>query len=398
LTTVVGDEGIAGDPAVVGKTIRVIGRDMTIIGVTPESYGGLILDYASDATTPIGVRSGTIAPDHRNLRYEVLGRLKNGVSLEEARAHLQSIWPAVQEATVPEGYQGEQRARFFTSRITIQSAATGISYLRDRESRPLVVLMAVVAVVLLIASVNLANLMLTRAVARRREVGIRIVVGANIWRLTRQLLTESVMLSLAGGGLGLLFAFWTSRLLLDLMSTGLVSYSLDPTPDLRVLAFTFALTLVAGALFGLAPMWGITQIVRDDALQQNLRTLRSGNSTFARGLIRFQIALSLVLLFAAALFIRSLENMRSVDPGFRREGVLSMLLFPQAGREKIPNRSVYYQRLAEKIAGVSGVESVIYSNQGPVARFGFPARYLCRVHRQLKRPPLRKLSVLDSST
>ncbi|MCP5114884.1 MAG: ABC transporter permease [bacterium] len=354
-----------GDPEVVGQTIRVDGLPLTIIGVSPKYFMGLEIDVASDVIVPIGYDGRTTFRLKKSLWLRVMGRLKPGISLEQAHANLEALWPAVQIAAVPDEYVGEQREAFFARRITVESAATGTSYLRQSLSKPLAVLMVLVGLVLLIACVNLANLTLARVTARRQEIGIRIALGAGGWRLVRQLLTESVILSISGAALGVLAAFWTSRLLLNTHWRGFVPLMVDPAPDLLVLAFTAGVAGLTAVLFGLAPAWNVTRMHPASALQQTARTLRGATGVFGRLLITSQVALSIVLVIGATLFVRSLESLRSVDLGFRREGVLTMDLFAQSGREKIPNRAVYYRELVEELSGLPGVESVSYSHLGP---------------------------------
>ena len=246
-----------GNPAIVGKTIRVEDRLLTIIGVTPESFSGLIIDAAPDVTVPIGYSGRTTYRDRKSLGLDVFARLKADITMEQARAQLESLWPAIRLASVPEGYLGSQREAFLARRIVLTSAATGSSFLRQRYKRPLFVLMAMVGLLLLIACVNLANLMLARAVSRRQEFGIRVALGASKWRIVRQMLTESLMLSLTGAALGLAIAYWASSLLLKTMWTGLVPLALDAAPDIRVLAFTALVSLLTGLLFGVSPAWNI---------------------------------------------------------------------------------------------------------------------------------------------
>jgi predicted permease len=357
-----------GDPAIVGKTIRVDDRPLTIIGVTPESFSGLIIDVDPDVTIPIGYSGGTTYRDRKNLILDVWARLKPGITMEQARAQLESVWPAIRLASLPEGYVAAQREEFLAQRIGLASAATGHSFLRQRYRRPLFVLMAMVGLLLLIACVNLANLVLARAASRRQELGIRVALGASKWRIIRQMLTESLMLSATGAALGLVIAYLASRLLLNTMWSGLVPLTLDAAPDIRVLAFTAFISLLTGLLFGASPAWNIFRTDPAGNLQQNSRTVHVGASTPGKVLISAQVALSLVLVIGAVLFVRSLEKLRTVDVGFRRDGVLMLHLFPQSGAEgqHMPNRVPYYQELAERMRRIPGVESVSYSHMGPV--------------------------------
>lgn len=360
-----------GDAGVIGKAIRVDGIPLTIIGVTPKSFTGLIIDVAPEAMAPIGYSGRESFREPGNLWLSVIGRLKPGVTLGQARAQMKALWPLVQAATVPPEYTGERLDRFFARRVEMESAATGNSFMRERLARPLAVLMGLVGMVLLIACVNLANLMLARVSGRAQELGIRAALGASRWRLVRQLLTESVTLSAMGASLGLVAAFWTSRFLVTTIWFGYVALALDSSPDFRVLGFTAAVTAVTGVLFGLAPAWRATRIDPASALQRNQRSVHGGASIFSKLLVSTQIALSLVLVIGAVLFVGSLQKLYSVDRGFHRQGVLLMQLFPQAGRELIPNRTVYYHQLAEAIAQLPRVRAVSYSHMGPVEGYEY---------------------------
>jgi putative ABC transport system permease protein len=360
-----------GDPEVIGKSIRVDGIPLTIVGVTPKSFAGLIIDGASDVTAPILFSGRETLREPGRLWLEVIGRLKPGATLQQARAEMKVLWPRVQAVTVPQEYDGGQRDRFFARRIEAESAATGNSFMRERLARPLTLLMGLVGLVLLIACVNLANLMLARVTGRTQELGIRTALGASSWRLIRQLLTESVTLSAMGASLGLVATFWTSHFLVNTMWFGYVSLALNVTPDFRVLGFTATVTVLTGVLFGLAPAWRATRTNPASALQQNQRTMHGGAGRFGKLLVSTQIALSLVLVVGATLFVGSLEKLYSVDRGFRRQGVLLMQLFPQAGREQIPNRTVYYHQLADALSQLPTVEAVSYSHMGPVLSYEY---------------------------
>jgi predicted permease len=360
-----------GDPEVIGKAIRVDGIPLTIIGVTPKNFTGLMIDVAPDVTAPILYSGREMLREPGRLWLEVIARLKPGVTLQQARAEMKVLWPSVQAATVPQEYAGTQRDRFFARRVYAESAATGSSFMRERLSRPLTVLMGLVGLVLLIACVNLANLMLARVTGRAQELGIRAALGASGWRLIRQLLTESVTLSAIGASMGLAAAFWISHFLVNAMWFGYVSLALDPRPDFRVLGFTAAIAVVTGVLFGLAPAWRATRTDPASALQRNQRTAHGRVGKFGQVLVSTQIVLSLVLVIGATLFVGSLEKLYSADRGFRRQGVLLMQLFPQAGREDIPNRTVYYHQLADALSQLPTVEAVSYSHMGPVSSYEY---------------------------
>src|SRR5665213_2454804 len=350
------------DPEVVGKTIRLNDVPLTIVGVTPRNFSGLIVDGGEDVIVP--ANSG----DRWRLTLGGYGRLKPGVSIGQARAELKAIWPAVQRAAEPENSTAAQRARFHARKIGLESAAQGHAYLRARLTKPLTVLMALVGIVLLIACANLAGLMLARAEARRHELAVRTALGAGQWRLARQVLTESALLALVGAAAGFLVAIWTSRLLLSTMWTTPVPLALDASPDARVLLFTAAVSLVTALLFGLAPAWRAMRSDPAHALRQNTRSVRGSGRHIGRVLVSAQVAFSMVVVLAAALFIRSLKNMRETDPGFRREGVLVMQLMAQPGRQATIHLASYYREMTDRVSRLPGVLSASFSVMGPVNR------------------------------
>jgi predicted permease len=362
-----------GDTAVIGKTIRVEDRPLTIIGVTPEKFSGIIIDAAPDVTVPLGFSGRMAYRDRKSLGLGVFARLKPGTTIEQARAQIEAMWPATLEASLPEGYEGARREAFLGRRIVIASASTGRSFLRAKYTRPLGVLMAMVGLLLLIACANLANLMLARAAGRRHEFGIRLALGSGKWRIVRQMLTEGLLLSVSGAVLGVVIADWAGRLLLDTMWTGLVPMALDATPDPRVLTFTALASLMTGLLFGVSPAWGIFRSVPAGALRQHGRTVHGSAMKLGKVLISAQVALSLVLVIGAVLFVRSLQNLRSAAVGFRRAGLVLLQLYPQSGSEgqPMPNRVAYYRELAERLRSIPGVDSVSYSHMGPVLSYEF---------------------------
>ncbi|MFZ0594210.1 MAG: FtsX-like permease family protein, partial [Bryobacteraceae bacterium] len=320
-----------------------------------------------EATVPIGFTGR----EYRGLRGNAFARLKPDVSIAHARAEIQVLWPGILKSTVPDAYRGSQRAKFFALRADVQPAGRGNSYLRRRLEKPLQVLMTLVGAVLLIACVNLANLLLARAAARRHEFGVRVALGAARWALIRMMLTEAMLLSCAGAALGLLIARWTARYLLASFWTGYVPLSLDPSPDARVLAFTAAVAVLTGVLFGIVPAWQMSRSDPARSLSQSSRTTGGRTGRFSNGLVATQIALSLVLLLGAALFVRSLQNLRTVDLGYRRDHLLIMQLFPQPGREKIANRAQYYRELVTRMSQIPGIESASYLHMGPASPYEF---------------------------
>jgi predicted permease len=299
------------------------------------------------------------------------GRLRPGVTIDQARAELTTIWPAIREQVVPPSFSGAQRERFLATRIDVASAAKGIeTRLRDRYTRPLFIVLAIAAMVLLIACVNLASLMLSRAAGRTHEIGVRLALGAGRWRLARQMLVEGVMLSLAGAALGVLFAYWSSHAIVTVMFRDyLVPAGLDVAPDVRVLAFTIALALAAGIGFSLASAWRATRASPIEALQQSTRT-SSGSRRASTLLVAAQVGLSLMLLTNAGLLVRSLQEIRGVPSGMQSDDVF--VVYPGArsggypGAPGIPGiNDVYYQQVIQRLLAVPGVERASISLSKP---------------------------------
>jgi predicted permease len=361
-----------GDQNVVGQTIKIDGVPYTVIGITRKDFFGLEVGMAPEATVPFAAQAGLRLRNRSRFLLNVVGRLKPGVNAQQAQAQLEALWSGIKMATVPDDWNAEQKERFFARRIKITSAATGFSFLRERFARPLFVLMAVVGVVLLIACLNLANLLLTRSSARKAELSIRAALGASRRRLVQQLLTESMLLSLAAAVAGLFIAYWASHILADFMWTGNAPLALDLAPDLQIVTFTIGLTILTTLLFGVAP--ALHGIVRSPAnsIQQNLPTTVSGGGRFGLGklLISIQVALSVVLLTGAGLFGKSLGQLRSVNPGFQAEGVLVTWLVPRTDGYKDLDRPNYYQQLLESLSHLPGVSSVSMSHVSPIFAFG----------------------------
>jgi len=354
------------DPSVIGKTMHIDANPVTIIGVTPPEFSGLYIDGQTELTAPMGYSGRLAGMDQRNFWFEqAIGRLKPGVTIEMARAQLEALWPRFLAETIPLSLNAQQRSKFLQGKPVLEQADRGFSFQRDRLRVPLRVLMALVGVLLLVACVNLANLMLARAAARQHEFGVRLSLGASRWQIGRQLLVESLILSLAGAGLGVLIATYAARFLERMLWRALIPVALNTDPDLRVLLFTLAVTVLTSALFGLAPVWGLPHPA--GALGQNSRTVRGGSRRMTRLLVSAQLALSLVLVIGAALFVRSTLKLQSFNPGFNRSGILTVLLTGKPGLRDpvISSQVAYYRELEKRLSSIPGIESVSYSSMGP---------------------------------
>jgi predicted permease len=356
-------------PNVVGSQIRIEGHPFTVIGVTRKWFTGLTTGEPPEITVPIPaislISTEGFDLDSRSILWLYpIGRLKVGVTIEQARAQLQAFWPDVLLATASTQAPGLRRQTFLSMGLDVSPVAKGISGgLNSQFERPLYVLAAVVGLILLVACVNLANLMLARAAARSHETSVRVALGASRGALLAQVLTESLVLSFAGALLGLAFAYWGSHALVLLMTEGsLASISLDLAPDFRVLAVTLSVAILTGIFFGLLPAWRSSREDPALLLQQNARSLGTGSGKLGKSLIVTQVALSLILLLGGGLFVRSFQRLRSVNFGFDESALLEVTLNPQPGGYDHLDMNSYHWQLLQRIAAIPGVTSVSYAD------------------------------------
>ena len=356
------------DPAVIGQSIKIEGVPFTIIGVSRRGFGGISAEDEPEVTVPLpavvyleGDANADVQKYLRNaanLSIEAAGRLRPGLTLEEARAHLESLWPRVREDVKPANLPEAQQALFSALRLKVESGATGASFLRKRFAPGLKALLAIAGMVLVVACLNLASLTLARSSARSHEVSVRVALGASRLRLVRQVVTESLLISLAGSAAGLVLAYWGSTALsaFVIRETYIVPATIALAPDLRILAFATAAAMVTGLLVALAPAWRATRIDPQEALQKGGRGTGSGNSALSRALIVAQVALSVVLVTGAGLFVRSLQKLQDVDAGFRTRSVMAVSLAPKPGGYKEFEVS-YYRELTDRVSQIPGVLS-----------------------------------------
>jgi predicted permease len=360
-----------GAPDAIGKQIRIEGTPFTIIGVTRKWFTGLSMGEPPEITIPITaqplVEPGVFKSiDDRSLLWVmVTGRLKDGVTIDQAHAQLQSFWPDLLAATASSPTPGLRRQRFLSMGLDVSAARTGVAReLRAQFTRPLYLLLGIVGLILLVACVNLANLMLARAAACAQEMCMRVALGANRWQLAGQVLTESLALSLGGAFLGIGFAYWGSNVLVTLMTEGaLTRITLDLRPDLRVLGVTMAVAILTGVLFGLAPAWRSAR--RDPAavLQQNARSLASGGSRLSQALMVAQISLSLILPLGAGLLVKSFQKLHSVDLGFAKDRLLEVSVQRRPEAHAKADARAYHQQLMEGITRLPGVRVVGFAEE-----------------------------------
>ncbi len=361
----------ARDPNVVGRKVRVNDYPMTIVGVSQEGFAGLDPSRSPQVRVPI-LMMPTLMPewawlhaDDRRARWvQVFGRLKRGYTVESAAAPIQGLFTQIRtyEMTLPAAKDWSQYSRtdFMKGRLLVTQADLGYSPLRNDFSTALIVLMCMVGLVLLIACANVANLLIARAFARQKEIAVRLSLGASRGRLVRQLLAESLVLSCAGGALGLLVAFLLTRSLLSFIPTGDQPLLITPHPDLRILAFTLGLTLLTGIVFGLVPALRASRPDPWTTLKDTMGSIAgSGGSLFLRkGLVTAQVALSFLLLFGAGLFVRSLQNLKTTDTGVELDNLVAFQVSPALSGYTDPRGQVFYTNLLERLRAMPGIKSV----------------------------------------
>ena len=362
-----------GSPDAIGKPVTVERVTYTVVGVTPPDFFGTEVGRTFDIAIPLGteplVRGKESALDRRSSWWlSIMARRRPGQSLETASAALRGIQPQVRDATMPEQYRPQDRPRYLQEAFTAVPAAGGSSSMRRRYQQPLLTVMVVVALVLLIACANIANLLLARANARRHEISVRLALGASRFRLFRQLLAESLLLAVTGAALGLLFALWGSRLLVRQLSTSANLVFLDLSLDWRVLAFTAAVAITTAVLFGTVPALRATRVEPNEALKEKGRgQAGDGRGALGNALVVAQVALSLMLIVGAGLFMRTFSSLASLDLGFQRERVLVANVNAQRLQLDQKARAAFFEQLRGATAAVPGVERASLSAVTPVS-------------------------------
>ena len=361
-----------GNRGVVGQKVLLNGFPMEIVGVLPDGFAGVVRGDRHDVFVPLAMMrealpSLTGAKDRRTMWLNLFGRLKPGVSTQQAETAVNGIFAALLQSEAAEaGMSGRNKDKFLAQRLHLNTAGKGINDLGDELAAPLYTLLGMVGMVLLITCSNLANLLIVRAAGRQREFAVRLALGASRGMLMRQLLLESGMMALAGGLLGLVVARWTLDGLFRVL--GQEASFLTPTLDGRVLAFSALAALCACFLFGLLPAWRAS---RPD-VGVALKTQSAGGGS-SRGHVRLrkavlfaQVAMSVTLLAGAGLFARSLYNLKNVKPGFRTADIFTFSVDPSLlGYEKARGEALY-QELEAKLAALPEVESVGSAQLAPL--------------------------------
>ena len=367
------------DPAVVGRVLNVNGILLTVAGVTPpEFFGESVESPLADFWLPVTLQPrlmperGSVLEDPYVNWLNLFARLKSGASLQQAQAGVDVSFRQFLTARAGAHPSSEAQRDIQQSYIKLSPGGRGVSDLRFLYSRPLYILMTVVALVLLIACANVANILVARAAARQKEISLRLAVGASRSRLLRQLLTESVLLGLLGGAVAVLFSAWGVDILVRLVAGGTGGLPLDVTPDAMVLSFTLVVSLLTGILFGLAPAFRTMRMDVTQSLKSGtLGTTPGARWNLPKGLVVSQVALSLLLLVCAGLLVRTLQNLAKQDFGFNPEHVLEVGIDPRIAGYKQDQLIPLYQSLLDRVNALPGVRVASLSLYSPMSGDGW---------------------------
>lgn len=377
--------GFGGDPGVIGKTISIDGHSFDIVGVSQAGFTGLQVGTSFDVALPInaapvmdgvsngGNKAGSNRIDARWWWWlDVMGRLKPGVSVDQASAQLAAMSPELFRATLP-NYTPDEERNYLSFKLAAYPAAAGVSGLRQTYESPLYLLIAIAGVVLIIACANLANLLLARASSRQKEIAIRLAIGASRGRLARQLLSESMMLALLGAAAGAVIGNALARLLVSFLSTANSPVFVNLEPDWRVIGFLGGLALLTCLLFGLMPAIRGSNSSPASVMRSSSRGLTADRAHFGlrRALVVVQVALSLVMLVGAFLFSGSLRRLLTIDAGFRQEGILAADLDFSGINLPKERRLQFPRELLDRIRAVPGVDSAANVDIVPLTGFGW---------------------------
>jgi predicted permease len=361
------------DPSVVGQTVTINQIPFTIVEIAATEFSGVSLGSAPDLWLPLHALDRFKLDANRWKKsftswLKLAGRLQPGMTRAQAQAELDLIHRRLLAQQLLEVERPGQRMQQFVreSHLVLRSADNGlISGLREQYALPLKLLMSIAGGVLLIACANLANLLLARASTRRREIAVRLGLGAGRGRLVRQLLTESILLACMGGAAALAVAWWSSALLVRMMSTCDVPVPLDVRPDWTIFAFTAAVSLAAVSVFGFAPAMRGTQIDPGAALKEGTGPVTPASRSLNRVLVVAQVALSIVLITGAGLFVRTLRNLWSVDMGYDRENVLMFSVDAKLAGYRNGEAAATFREILQRLQALPDVQSVSLSRARP---------------------------------
>lgn len=364
----------ARDASALGRTISLNQVPVTVAGINPPSFEGMEPGRNPDIFLPVSAqpvilpfqwamnKSGSLLDDPETWWLQVMVRLQPEISESQIQAALDVILKQAVRNSYP------NKKDYDIPRMRLLTGSRGLDKLREQFRTPVFVLLSLVGLVLLIACANLANLLLARATARQREIGVRLALGAGRWRIIRQMLTEGLVLAILGGSAGVLLGFWLRNGIPRLLATPWTPTPFEAQFDFRVLLIAIGVTLLTGILFSLAPAWKSTHVPINAALKDGSRsTTGIANLLAGKSLVIFQICLSLLLLVGAGLFIRTLANLKSADLGFHPERVLLFTIDPPRTSYAGEKRKALFLQLEEQIQSIPGVQSATLSQDALVA-------------------------------
>ncbi len=364
------DQELNRDPSIVGQTFIVNGTNFTVVGIAPQEFFGVRVRQPPDFWLPLAfhpqveLRKSFLDNDQVSF-LGLLGRLKPGVSLAQAQAGINLQLRQYLTELAGSKLTEERQRGIQNTYIKLAEGYGGISGLRALYSKPLHMLMAIVGMVLLIACANVGSLLLARATARKAEISLRMALGASRWRIIRQLLTESMLLAAVGGICGVLLAQWGVTILVNLVAK---ETPLDTRPDSGVLAFTVAVSIVAGLLFGLVPAIRASKTDLATAMKEKARTRsRLGRFSLSSAMVVLQVGLSMVLLTGAGLFARSLLNLQRENVGFDRSNILLLGIDPRLAGYKPAELPALYQQILDRLGSQPNVRSVSMATYSPMS-------------------------------
>jgi predicted permease len=360
-----------GRPDAVGQQMTIEGRQTTIMGVSEPGFRGLLLGFPAHVVYPLSALQEQMrarAPSWlMTLPVYVFARVRGGESIAEVTTRLQTMWPRLLELSAPPSYEGPRRDAYLKQQLSVRSATTGIDYsLRRRFNTPVVALLALSVLVLLISCVNVANLLLARGVARRREMALRVALGAGKWTLIQEELVENGLLLVVGVAAGVGIAYGADSLLLAAMSSMYTGLDLDLTPDTRTLAFTSVTSTAVFLTIAGIPTWKASRADPRTLLTGGLTRIVGDGGRIRGALVVSQVALALVLVSLAALFATSLARLRTAPIGFEPQGILSAQLVPMPNTVKVGNPDdPYYRELLQRLSVVPQVNAVALARFAP---------------------------------
>jgi predicted permease len=367
-----------GRPDVLRHSVRVNGRQFPVIGVTPPGFFGIDVGRMYDIAVPLCADELLLGQDTRLNRkngwwLSAAGRLKPGVTPEATRAQLEAVSPAIFEATLPDVYAADERKKYLGFRLTALPAASGVSSIRGDFGDPLVLLLGISGLVLVIACANLANLLLARATAREREIAVRLAIGAGRRRLLGQFIVESALVAFLGAALGVAVAHVLTRVLVAAISSSYVSVFVDLTWNWRMVAFTAGVAGIACLLFGVIPALRATALAPTAALRSGGRgsTASRQRVGLRRALVVTQVALSLVLLMGALLFVRTLYNLTTLDVGFHGKDVVAVQLMHPTLVDTDEQPSAVRRLILERLAALPDLRAAAEVAYPPLGSGGW---------------------------